>query len=149
MKSKSILVFLLATAVVLASILTIFIVSHYSSPSDFTGTWEATGLGATSPADPSPTRATFTLTLIQTGNKIQGSHCANLMVAGRTDCANQGQTTLTGTVQGNTAYVDFTSSNLGTGKARLTLANAALKWKIVAAPTTDYAIPNDEILLRK
>jgi len=105
---------------------------------DFTGQWEW---------ESDDGSATFTLSLTQSGNQLQGSHAAVMQGGNRIDSLLP-DLSIFGNVNGNIAQVTFQSSFASTiGQATVTHSGDAIIWK-VAVPPDQYFIP-DEAALRR
>jgi len=92
----------------------------------------------------------FTLDLFQVGDSIKGYHCGITRNANRIDCSQEGEVygfTITGTVDGNVAYVNFKSTySNATGEAIITRYKDFIHWKIVSNTEGEFYLPMDEIL---
>jgi putative hemolysin len=105
---------------------------------DFTGEWEwESGDGS----------ATFTLSLTQSGNQLQGSHVAVMQGGNRMDSILP-DLSIFGSVNGNIAEVTFRSSFASTtGQATVTHNGDTIIWK-VTVPPDQYFIPDEATLGR-
>jgi len=105
---------------------------------DFSGQWEwESGDGS----------ATFTLSLTQSGNQLQGSHVAVMQGGNRIDSLLP-DLSIFGSVNGNMAKVTFQSSFASTiGQATIAHNGDTITWK-VTVPPDQYFVPDEATLGR-
>lgn len=118
--------------------------SALAAPS-FTGVWSGEKNDATNQP-----LSTLTLDIKQTQQNLTGSYCYVSRGGARIDCPEEGVNNLTGTLQGDSALVEFNSSFGGKGgKAKITINDGVMSWRILALPVNgDYTAP-DSYTLRK
>jgi hypothetical protein len=107
---------------------------------NFNGTWNW-----------SSTTANFTVVISQVNNTVTGNHCSVSSNGERIDCAESTESSINGTVQGNSLIVTFTSSfSLEKGIAIIRwIDNSSIEWEITQKPKGDYFIPNKVILTKQ
>lgn len=130
-----------------SAILLFLIIAAVSAPSSsaaadpFDGAWSWTG-----------TRDAFELFLVQDGTKIKGVHAATYDAGRRVDMQEEPEKSgpsLVGKVTGNVAEVSITSAYSGkTGKARITLTPAGLRWSVQKRPDGEFYFPVQAVLKR-
>lgn len=100
----------------------------------FTGNWSWENQGAA-----------FRLDLIQRGNTVEGAYTATTRNATRVDA----DSSIRGTVRGNTANVHFVSAYGGNrGTARITRVGSSLRWQVTSEGVGGYYAPRRATLRR-
>ena len=99
-----------------------------------------------------PSTRTFPIELAQRGNKIQGQYCAVAQNGNKTDCDDEKNPNITGSISadGQSATIRFSSFFGATnGKAQLRVLDGHLLWHITKSPDGgEFYAPGDAVLDR-
>lgn len=123
--------------------LSVFLSASAFASSSFTGVWT----GEKDDTENQPL-STLSLDIKQTQQNISGSYCYISRRGARIDCPEEEENNLSGTLQGDSAIVEFNSSFGGKGgKAQLTINQGVMSWRLLKKPEDgDYTAPDSYIL---
>ena len=126
-----------------ALFLSVLLSASSFASSSFTGVWS----GEKDDTENQPL-STLSLDIKQTQQNISGSYCYISRHGARIDCPDEGESNLSGTLQGDSALVEFNSSFGGKGgKAQLTINQGVMSWQLLKEPEGgDYTAPVSYIL---
>jgi len=118
--------------------------SGYAHASSFDGVWEWNA---------APSTKTFSIELKQHGRIVQGQYCAVAQNGNRTDCDDEENLNIKGTIDraGQSATVHFSSFfGAENGKAQIKIQNDHLFWHIKKNPDNgEFYAPSDAVLDRR
>lgn len=97
-----------------------------------------------------PSSRTFSVSIKQDGRKLHGQYCAVAQNGNRTDCDDEENPNIDGSIDatGQSAIVTFSSFfNAKNGKAELRMRDGHLSWHIIKKPTGgEFYAPRDAVL---
>ena len=117
-----------------------FYITNAYSQQSFNGSWKW-----------SNSNSEFSITINQQSNTITGSHCSILQNGLKVDCADSNETTLNGTIQGDSLVVNFKSAfSMTVGIAVIKKLNdTSIQWEIVQKPNREFYIPSLVIMTKQ